>query len=67
MWTHSQPHLFENITALEMEMKLNREFAKVCIIFYYLSCTVFLINALHVVQGLDTVLYICSKASIKVI
>ncbi|XP_035228174.1 bifunctional heparan sulfate N-deacetylase/N-sulfotransferase-like [Stegodyphus dumicola] len=29
MWSHSQPHLFENITALEMEMKLNREFAKV--------------------------------------
>ncbi|GFY68285.1 hypothetical protein TNIN_292751 [Trichonephila inaurata madagascariensis] len=28
MWSHSQPHLFENITALEMEMKLNREFAK---------------------------------------
>lgn len=28
MWSHSQPHLFDNLTALEIEMRLNREFAK---------------------------------------
>lgn len=28
MWSHSQPHLYENVTLLETEMRLNREFAK---------------------------------------
>lgn len=28
MWSHSQPHLFDNITSLEVEMRLNRDFAK---------------------------------------
>ena len=30
MWSHSQPHLY-NITVLEQEMKLNKEFAQVSI------------------------------------
>jgi heparan sulfate N-deacetylase/N-sulfotransferase NDST2 len=29
MWNHQQPHLYDNITQLEMDMTLNREFAKV--------------------------------------
>lgn len=29
MWSHSQPHLY-NMTVLESEMKLNKEFAEVC-------------------------------------
>lgn len=29
MWSHSQPHLYDNVTLLETEMRLNREFAKV--------------------------------------
>ncbi|PNF18256.1 Bifunctional heparan sulfate N-deacetylase/N-sulfotransferase [Cryptotermes secundus] len=28
MWNHQQPHLYDNITQLEMDMTLNREFAK---------------------------------------
>lgn len=28
MWSHSQPHLYDNVTLLETEMRLNREFAK---------------------------------------
>lgn len=28
MWSHSQPHLYDNITQLETEMRLNKEFAK---------------------------------------
>jgi heparan sulfate N-deacetylase/N-sulfotransferase NDST2 len=30
MWNHQQPHLYDNITQLEIDMTLNREFAKVC-------------------------------------
>ena len=29
MWNHQQPHLYDNLTQLEMDMSLNREFAKV--------------------------------------
>ena len=29
MWNHQQPHLYDNVTQLEMDMTLNREFAKV--------------------------------------
>jgi hypothetical protein len=29
MWNHQQPHLYDNLTQLEMDMTLNREFAKV--------------------------------------
>lgn len=29
MWSHSQPHLYDNITVLESEMKLNKDFAQV--------------------------------------
>jgi len=28
MWNHQQPHLYDNVTQLEMDMTLNREFAK---------------------------------------
>lgn len=28
MWSHSQPHLFGNISSLETEMQLNKEFAR---------------------------------------
>ncbi|PSN31955.1 Bifunctional heparan sulfate N-deacetylase/N-sulfotransferase, partial [Blattella germanica] len=28
MWNHQQPHLYDNLTQLEMDMTLNREFAK---------------------------------------
>ncbi|RWS12531.1 Bifunctional heparan sulfate N-deacetylase/N-sulfotransferase-like protein [Dinothrombium tinctorium] len=28
MWSHSQPHLYENITVLEAQMRLNKEFAE---------------------------------------
>lgn len=28
MWNHQQPHLYDNVTQLELDMTLNREFAK---------------------------------------
>ena len=28
MWNHQQPHLYDNITQLEADMVLNRNFAK---------------------------------------
>lgn len=28
MWSHSQPHLYDNITQIETEMRLNKDFAK---------------------------------------
>lgn len=30
MWSHSQPHLY-NMTVLESEMRLNKEFAQVSV------------------------------------
>lgn len=29
MWNHQQPHLYDNLTQLETDMTMNREFAKV--------------------------------------
>ncbi|XP_064458636.1 bifunctional heparan sulfate N-deacetylase/N-sulfotransferase-like [Ornithodoros turicata] len=28
MWSHTQPHLYDNVTQMENEMRLNKEFAK---------------------------------------
>jgi heparan sulfate N-deacetylase/N-sulfotransferase NDST2 len=30
MWNHQQPHLYDNLTHLELDMMLNKNFAKVC-------------------------------------
>jgi hypothetical protein len=42
MWNHQQPHLYDNLTQLEMDMTLNREFAKVTYLsseaLYMLGC-----------------------------
>jgi heparan sulfate-N-deacetylase len=29
MWNHQQPHLYDNLTHLELDMTLNKNFAKV--------------------------------------
>jgi len=47
MWNHQQPHLYDNVTQLEMDMTLNREFAKV-------QSSVWLIT----VNWMDTLKYI---------
>lgn len=28
MWNHQQPHLYENVTHLQLDMALNKQFAK---------------------------------------
>jgi hypothetical protein len=52
MWNHQQPHLYDNLTHLELDMMLNKNFAKVCqlseksteIYVRYFRSTIFLLT-----------------------
>ena len=44
MWSHQQPHLYENVSSLEADMTLNKNFAIVCFCYRSTSYTVFTIK-----------------------